>query len=113
MGKSDILFYCLAVLFGTAAGFLQITVGDLLVTAIFVMITTMVLGFFRPRRAWQWTLLVGIFVPIFQLAAYVLLRQKPYRAQVWESALGLVTGVAGSYGGALARRGIDELFRSR
>jgi len=112
MQKSDVFFYFLAVLLGMAAGMFQITIGDLLVVAIFVMISTMVLGYLRPRRAWRWTLLVGIFVPLFQLAAYLLVTQKPYRAQVWGSLLGLVTGVAGAYGGVVARKGIDELFRS-
>jgi hypothetical protein len=91
---------------------LQITIGDLLVVSIFVMISTMLLGYVRPSNAWRWTLLVGIFVPLFQLAAYLLLTQRPYRAQVWGSLLGLVTGVAGAYGGVVARKGIDELFRS-
>jgi len=112
MQKSEIFFYFLAVLLGMAAGLLQITVGDLLVVSIFVMISTMALGYLRPRRAWRWTLVVGTLVPLFQLAAYLLVRERPYRAQVWGSLLGLVTGVAGAYGGVVARKGIDELFRS-
>jgi|SRR5215472_1359795 len=112
MQKSEIFLYFLAVLLGMAAGLLQITVGDLLVVSIFVMISTMALGYLRPRRAWRWTLVVGTLVPLFQLAAYLLVRERPYRAQVWGSLLGLVTGVAGAYGGVVARKGIDELFRS-
>ena len=112
MLKSEIFFYALAVLLGMSAGLLQITIGDMLVVAIFVMVSTMVLGYVRPRNAWRWTLLVGICVPLFQLAAYLLLTQRPYRAQVWGSLMGLLTGVAGAYGGVVARRGIDELFRS-
>lgn len=111
MHKSDIFFYFLAVLLGMAAGLLQITIGDLLVVTIFVVISTMVLGYLRPRSAWRWALLVGIFVPLFQLAAYLLVTQRPYRAQVWGSLLGLVTGIAGAYLGVFARKGIDELFR--
>jgi hypothetical protein len=56
---------------------------------------------------------VGIFVPLIQLAAYLLLSQRPYRAQIWESGLGFVTGIVGCYCGAFARKGIDELVLTR
>jgi len=109
--RANILIHVLAVLLGLAAGMLEITINDLLVTAIFVMIATMVLGFMRPQRAWRWTLLVAVFVPLLRLAAYAVLNQRADRAQIWESALGFLTGTAGAYGGVLARRGVDELFR--
>jgi lysylphosphatidylglycerol synthetase-like protein (DUF2156 family) len=112
MQKSDALIYCFAVLLGIAAGFLQSNVGDLLVTTLFVLVSTLVLGFMRPRRAWRWILIVGAFIPLVQLAAYLLLDRKPYRAQVWESGLGFVTGIVGCYAGVLARKGVDELFRN-
>jgi len=112
MRKLDVFIYLLAVLFGLSAGFLEITVGDLLATALCVLISTLVLGFVRPRRAWRWTVIVGAFVPLMRLAAYLVMNQKPYRAQIWESGLGLVTGIAGSYAGAMARLGVDQLFRT-
>jgi hypothetical protein len=111
MRKSDIFIYVLAVLFGLSAGLLEITVSDLLATALCVLVSTLVLGFLRPRHAWKWTLIVGIFVPLMRLAAYLVMNQKPYRAQIWESGLGMVTGIAGSYAGAMARMGVDVLFR--
>ncbi len=85
--------------------------GDLLLTALFVLAATMLLGALRPQRPWRWTLLVAAFVPLVQLAAYVALTEKPYRAQIYESFLGFLTGVAGAYGGATARRGWRELWK--
>ncbi|HJT68675.1 MAG TPA: hypothetical protein VJ731_00670 [Terriglobales bacterium] len=111
MPKSDALMYCFAVLLGMAAGFLQINVGDVLVTTLFVLVSTMGLGFVRPRRAWRWILIVGAFIPLVQMSAYLLLQRKPYLAQMWESGLGFVTGIVGCYAGVLARKGVDELFR--
>lgn len=113
MQKSEVFPYFLAVLFGLVAGLLEIRIGDLLVTAVFVMIATMVLGYLRPRNAWRWTLLVAVFVPLLRIAAYYLLGERAYRAQVWESVLGFVTGAVGAYAGVLGRRGVDELFRSQ
>jgi len=112
MRKSDVFIYLLAVLFGLGAGLLEITVGDLLATALCLLISTLVLGFLRPRRAWRWTVVVAVFVPLMRLAAYLVMNQKPYRAQIWESGLGFVTGIAGSYAGAMARLGVDQLFRT-
>src|SRR5216684_8764518 len=97
--KSDIPIYLLGALLGLCAGTLEVTVGDLLATALCVLVSTTVLGFLRPSRPWRWILLVGIFVPLVRLAVYVFLSQKPYRAQIWESGLGFVTGTAGSYCG--------------
>ena len=93
------------------AGFLDVKVGDLLLTALFVLATTMFLGALRPQRPWRWTLLVAAFVPIVQGLAYFGLTAKPYRAQVYESFLGFLTGIAGAYGGATARRGLAELWK--
>jgi hypothetical protein len=111
--SSGILVYALAALLGLAAGILEITVGDLLVTAIFVMFATMALGFIRPHRAWLWTVIVAVFVPGSRLTAYLVLNQRSDRAQIWESALAIVIGIVGAYAGVLGRRGVDELFRKR
>jgi len=111
MRKSDVFIYILAVLFGLSVGLLELTVGDLLATSLGVLVATLVLGFLRPRHAWRWILIVGPFVPLMRLAAYLTLTQRPDRAQIWESGLGLVTGTAGAYAGAMARMGVDILFR--
>jgi len=106
------LIYSLAVLLGLAAGILEITINDLLVTALFVMIATMVLGFVRPQRAWRWTLIIAVCVPLARLGAYFFLTQHSDRAQIWESAFGFLTGTVGAYAGVLGRLGVDTLFRT-
>jgi hypothetical protein len=113
MQTSDVAVYFLAALLGASAGLLEIRLGDLLITALFVLLSTLVLGFVRPRNAWRWILVVCAFVPLLRLAAYWLLGQRADRAQILESLLGFVTGTAGAYAGVLGRKGIDELFRSR
>lgn len=111
MRIADVFIYVLAVLFGISAGMLELTVGDLLVTALAVLLSTLVLGFLRPRHAWKWIAIVGPFVPLMRIAAYLVLTQRPSRAQVWESGLAMVTGTAGAYAGAMFRMGVDVLFR--
>ena len=109
--KSDRGIYVLGAMLGVCAGLLDAKFGDLLLTALFVLMATMLLGALRPQRPWRWMLLVAAFVPAVQLIGYAVLTAKPYRAQIYESFLGFLTGIAGAYGGATARRGLAELWR--
>jgi hypothetical protein len=109
--RNDRSVYALGAVLGLTAGFLDVEFCDLLLTALFVMAATMLLGALRPQRPWRWMLLVAVFVLLVQGIAYLLLTEKPYRAQIYESFLGFLTGVAGAYGGSVARKGLGELFR--
>ena len=109
--SSDRSIYFGGVGLGLCAGFIELKFADLLLTALFVLASTMVLGIIRQQRPWRWTLIVALFVPLVQWAAYLWRTQRPYRAQIYESFLGVITGIAGAYGGALGRRAFDALFR--
>jgi hypothetical protein len=106
----DRFYYLLAALSGALAGWLDIKVGDLLLTAMAVLTANMLLGFLSPRRPWRWVLLIGVFVPIVDWLAYFFLLQKPERAQIYESFLAFVPGIAGAYGGAVGRNVLNNLF---
>src|ERR1700704_6396538 len=85
--ESDLVYYLLAVLFGILAGWIDIKVGDLLLTAMVVLAANMLLGILRPRRPWRWVLLVGVFVPVVEWLAYFFFSQKPEGAGIYESFL--------------------------
>jgi hypothetical protein len=106
----DVLYYLLAALAGALAGWLDIKAGDLLLTAMAVLTANMLLGFLSPRKPWRWVLVVGVFVPIVDWLAYFFLSQKPERAQIYESFLAFVPGIAGAYGGAVGRNVLNNLF---
>jgi len=105
----DAPIYALGAVLGIAAGVLDVKVGDLLLTALFVLACTMLLGILRPERPWRWIILIAVFVPLLQVLAYVFLTEKPYRAQIYESFLGFLTGTAGAYAGAAGRRALQAL----
>jgi len=109
--KTDVAIHVLGAILGICAGILEVALGDLLLTALFVLASTLLLGALRPERPWRWIVLVGVFVPVVLLFAYLFLGQKPYRAQIYESCLGFLTGIAGAYGGSVVRRGIEDLLR--
>ena len=108
--QTDTVFYLLGAFLGLCAGVLDVKIGDLLLTAMFVLASTMLLGGLRPEKPWRWTLLVAVFVPMVQLLAFWFMTEKPYRAQIYESFLGFLTGIAGAYGGSVARKGWNQLF---
>jgi hypothetical protein len=109
----DGFYYLLAVLAGISAAWADIKVGDLLLTAMIVLAACMLLGILSPRKPWRWVLLVGVFVPVSEWLAFVFLSQKPERAQIYESFLAFVPGIAGAFGGAVGRRVVDNLFAKR
>ncbi len=109
----DAFYYLLAALSGVLAGWLDIKVGDLLLTAMVVLAANMLLGILRPRKPWRWVLLVGVFVPVVEWLAYFFLSQKPERAQIYESFLAFVPGIAGAFGGAVGRNVVDNLFSKK
>jgi ABC-type multidrug transport system permease subunit len=105
---SDLSYYLLAALLGLGTGWVDVIVDDLLLTALMVLAACMVLGLLRPRWPWRWVVVVALFIPLSELAAY-LLRVRPTRAQVWGSFLTALPGFAGAYGGAVMRKAVDEL----
>ena len=109
----DRAYYLLAAMSGVFAGWLDIKVGDLLLTATVVLSANILLGILRPRRPWRWVLLVGVFVPVVEWLAYFFLSQKPERAQIYESFLAFLPGIAGAFGGSVLRGVVDNLFAGK
>jgi|SRR5579859_3168180 len=107
--RGDAIFYLLAALFGIGTGWADVAVNDLLFTALLVLSACILLGILRPRHPWRWVVLVGVFIPLTELAAYVVLTVKPSRAQVYGSFLAFFPGIAGAYGGSMFRRVIQAL----
>jgi len=113
--KSDCdgFYYLLAVMSGVLAGWVNTKVSDLLLTAMVVLAACMLLGILSPRKPWRWVLLVGVFVPVVEWLAYFFLSQKPERAQIYESFLAFLPGIAGAFGGALGRGLVDNLLTGK
>ena len=110
---NDVFFYILAALFGILAGWVDVKVGELLFTALLVLAPCMLLGALRPTCPWRWVVVIGVLVPIVELLAYLVMTQKPYRAQIYESFLAFLPGIAGAYGGSLMRSVIDNLLQGK
>jgi len=112
-GRSDVPFYVLAALAGIGTGWVDVTVNDLLFTALLVLMACMLLGLLRPRWPWRWVVVVATFIPLTELAAYMILAVKPTRGQVYGSFLTALPGIAGAYGGSVVRGVIDNLRQGK
>lgn len=109
----DSFFYLLAAAAGALAGWVDIKIDDLLFTALLVMVPCMILGLLRPSKPWRWAVLVGIFVPFVEMLAFLFLKARPHRAQVFQSFLALLPAAVAAYGGAFGRGVIDNLRGSK
>jgi hypothetical protein len=85
----------------------------MLFTALLALSACMLLGLLRPRWPWRWILTVGVFIPLTELAAYVVLTVKPTRAQIYGSFLAFLPGIAGAYGGSFMRGVIENLRQGK
>src|ERR1700683_4541830 len=105
----DAPFYLPAALAGIGTGWADVMIDDLLFTALLVLMACMLLELLRPRWPWRWVVVVGVFVPLAELAAYLILTVKPTWAQVYGSFLAALPGIAG----ALMRGVIDNLRQGK
>jgi hypothetical protein len=110
---NDVPYYILAATAGAITGWVDVTVNDLLLTALLVLMACMGLGITRPRRPWRWAVIVGAFIPLTELAAFLILTVKPSRGQVWGSFLASLPGIAGAFGGSLVRGVVDNLRQGK
>lgn len=106
-------FTCWPRFAGLGRGGRNVAVGDLLFTALLVVSAGMLLGLLRPRWPWRWVVMVGIFIPLTELAAYLVLTVKPTRAQIYGSVLAFLPGIAGAYGGSFMRGVVDNLRQGK
>jgi TctA family transporter len=111
--KHDGWVYGLAALCGIGTGWADVVINDLLFTALLVLSACILLGMLRPRWPWRWVLVVGVCIPLTEVAAYVMLTVKPTRAQVYGSYLAFLPGIAGAYGGSILRRVLDNLRQGK
>jgi ABC-type multidrug transport system permease subunit len=111
--STDAAYYLLAALAGILTGWADAALNDLLFTALLVLASCMALGLARPRWPLRWVAAVVLFIPLTELAAYLLTTIQPTRAQIYGSFLTALPGTAGAYGGAVMRRVIDNLRQGK
>jgi len=108
--QSNTVYYVLGILLGALTGYVNVRVGDLMLTAVMVTAFAMLVAFIRPVRPWLSAVLVTALIPIGEVAAFRLTGQKLNRAEMSEAILAILPANAGAYGGAALRMVIRELW---
>ena len=111
--KRDAFYYLLAAVCGIGTGWADVVIDDLLFTALLVLSSCILLGMLRPRWPSRWVVTVGAFIPLTELAAYLIRTVKPSRAQIYGAFLAFLPGIAGAYGGSVMRRVVDNLRQGK
>src|SRR6516165_7615669 len=101
-------YYFLGAVCGVGTGWVDVVVDDLLLTALLVTSSCLLLGLLRARWPWRWVVCVGTFIPLTELAAYMVRTVKPTRSQIYGSFLAFLPGIAGAYGGSFMRRVVEN-----
>lgn len=112
-GRGDLPLYLLAALCGVGTGIADAAINDLLFTALLVLAACMLLGLLQSHWPWRWVIVVVVFIPLTEFAAYEVMRLKPSNGQVYGSFLTALPGIAGAYGGAVMRQVIDNLRQGK
>jgi energy-converting hydrogenase Eha subunit A len=103
-------YYLLGIALGALAGYVNVRVEDLMLTAVMVTAFAMLVAFIRPDRPWRSAVLVTALIPIGEIVAFKMTGQKLNRAGISEAILAILPANAGAYGGAALRMVIRELW---
>jgi hypothetical protein len=97
--------YLFSVAAGAFLGRFELHTDDTGVEVGLLLIATFVLGWLHPRHAWQWAVLVGLWIPGAELAV----RRPPMNASgLAVAGFVVLVGLAGSYLGVLARSAVSR-----
>ena len=102
--------YVIAILFGLFCGWVNEKAADALLTALCVVVFSMILGGWKKDRPWRWMLLVWIGVPLVLAYYQWVVHWSHARWQVYGAFLQLLVASAGAHGGHYMRDMIDHVF---
>jgi hypothetical protein len=108
---SELRWYALALALGVISGFVEVALGDLMLTSFVALFFCMLMGVLRPARPWRWVLIVCGCIPLSRLFAAEVLHIYTERAQIYEAFASFITGNAGAYVGSLGRQRTEDLWK--
>ena len=102
MKAGTLACYALCLAAATFLGRFELHTDDTGVEVLFILFFTFVFGFWHPRNAWQWAVLIAGSIPVSHLIS-----GKPQSGLLVVAAVVLVIALGGSYAGVLFRKGIS------
>lgn len=111
--KTGIAVWIVGVIFGLIAAVVHLLVPEQGLTFLWVMLSTMILGFWKSRAPWRWLLLVVLFIPAADLSYKIWRPQQVSRAALWGAGLMVLAAIPGAFGGAFMRGVIGNIFNKQ
>ena len=107
----DLTITALALVLGLAVGWLDLHATEVTVTIVALLATGLLLGFLQPAAAWRWALLLALGLPVMEAFGLLagLETPEPIRLDPRIALVALAFALAGSYLGALVRRGMGAI----
>jgi hypothetical protein len=99
--RGEFLLWLVAVILAAAATALDLTLRDTSTSLIAILLVSMAMGYFGPRRAWRWGLLFGAFL----LLAHLLWRRRGELSGL----LAFMPSFVGAYAGSFLEKMAREL----
>ncbi len=113
--KPGLWLHLFTLYLGIVVGWLDSRATEVSASVLMLLTFGFFAGFARPRLAWLWALLLGIWVPVFAVAASSLRVTNPTSSELVTSFLALLIALTGAYAGVVIRRmaaqeNVSELF---
>ena len=96
--KADLWLPLLTIFLGIIIGLSDLR-SDVQLTALLLLVFGFFAGYARPKYAWVWALLLGIWVPLAEFTALAIGLKLSYRPDILASAIALVPAFVGAYAG--------------
>jgi hypothetical protein len=96
--KAELWLPLLTIFLGIIIGLSDLR-SDVQLTALLLLVFGFFAGYARPKYAWVWALLLGIWVPLAEFTALAIGLKLSYRPDILASAIALVPAFVGAYAG--------------
>ena len=96
----DLWHLLLSLFLGILTGIFDLRTDEIQFPALLLLVFGFFLGFSQPKNAWRWALMLGVWVPTFEMARIVMEgSMDKFISEGIGSLLALVFAFAGSYAG--------------
>jgi hypothetical protein len=99
--RREFVLWPVAVILAAATTALDLLLRDTSTSLIAILLVSMIMGCFGPRRAWRWGLLFGAFLPLAHLLWH--------RSGELSGLLAFIPSFVGAYAGAFLEKMVREL----
>jgi hypothetical protein len=100
--KADLWLPLLTIFLGVIIGLSDLR-SDVQLTALLLLVFGFFAGYAKPKYAWVWALLLGIWVPLAEFTALAIGLKLSYRPDILASSIALVPAFIGAYGGVFVQ----------